>query len=25
MKKIYGRHYSKSAISNITSTFSAQM
>jgi putative transposase len=25
MHKIYGKHYSKSAISNITSTFSAQM
>ena len=25
MKKIYGKHYSKSAISNITSTFSSQM
>lgn len=25
MKKIYGKHYSKSAISNITSSFSSQM
>jgi len=25
MNKIYGKHYSKSAISNITATFSEQM